>query len=286
VHTAAKAWELRYSRLPLDTPLVIGVLNITPDSFSDGGKYLDPKLALARAREIADQGAAILEIGAESTRPGASAVTPEEEWRRLEAVLLEIDSLGIPVALDTRHPETVHRASKSRVEIINDVGGARDVGLISEVIAGGFGYVLMHSRGEPSSMMAHAQYRDANREALSEWLQASALVLNRGLPASKLCADPGFGFAKFPAHNRDIFRQLKTWADLGFPLMIGISRKRSLRELAGEDPERLQAAGIAAAVLAATQGAQLIRTHDIAATVAALKTFQNLTGRIENKDPL
>ncbi len=277
-----KFWQLRSTRLSFTRPFVVGILNVTPDSFSDGGLFLDPAKALERAAQIREEGADLLEIGGESTRPGSIPVDPDEEWRRIHPLLavLARDG-GIPISVDTRNSLTAKRALEFGVEAINDVGCGRDPLLLRELAASGAGYVLMHSRGNPGGMMDLAAYTDPVREVMEEWTGARERALESGISSERICLDPGFGFAKLPEHNVRILEGLESLAALSHPLMVGFSRKRMLRELTGTDPEALKAAGLAAAFLALAKGANLIRTHEVKATVAALRALQMLTAEVK-----
>jgi dihydropteroate synthase len=261
----------------------VGILNVTPDSFSDGGRYLDPGAAIARAAEIQEQGAAVLEIGAESSRPGAEEVPVEEEWRRLEPVLEAIISrIRIPVSVDTRRGATARRALELGAEIINDVSGGEDAALLAAVAEAKAALVLMHRRGGPADMMARAHYQDVGKEVLQELGRSVEGAVSHGVDPARLCWDPGFGFAKTPAHNRRLLADLVTFADRPYPLMAGLSRKRFLREIVGERPGALTAASVAAGLWAVARGANLLRVHDVEETAAALKAWLSLGNGVKN----
>jgi len=266
--------------LKLESPLLMGILNLTPDSFSDGGRHFHPEDALKRAEQIAAEGADLLDIGAESTRPGADPVDPAEEWRRLAPVLRALkNKISIPISLDTRHGSVARQALELGVEAINDVSLAADSGLLAAVSEAGCGYVLMHSRGEPGTMMESAVYGDL----LGEIHQELAAGLQRARAAKiaeeNIVLDPGFGFAKTPAQNWELLSRLEELGDFGRPLLVGLSRKRMLRECVGEKESALIAASAVAAGLAAQRGARILRVHDVAATRAVLQVLQK-TGLI------
>ncbi len=268
------------SGLPLDGkgPWIMGVLNITPDSFSDGGKYLDPGDALSRALQIAQEGADILDIGAESSRPGAVEIPVEKEWSRLEPVLKNLKGkLSIPISIDTRRGEVARRALDCGAAMINDVSGGADSGLLQIVSQSDCAYVLMHRRGNPGTMMELATYRDVVNEVKTELQKSLERALEFGIQRERICIDPGFGFSKLPVHNWEMLQRLEEFKSFGCPILVGMSRKRMLKEFAGEAPERLKAASVTAAVLAAERGASILRVHDVAATKAALQTLQNLS---------
>ncbi len=254
----------------------MGILNLTPDSFSDGGKYLSPAAAVERAWRIAEEGADLLDIGAESTRPGALSVPPEEEWRRLEPVLsLLAKGFPIPVSVDTRRASVARRALELGAEVVNDVSGGRDPEMIPLVAAARCGYVLMHSRGEPSNMSEFARYQAVVEEVREELARSQIQALQGGLAAECLALDPGFGFAKNPEHNWTLLEGLEQITSLGAPLLVGLSRKRMLRERVGTDPEALLAAGLRAAETAIRKGARILRVHEVAPTRSYLQALQN-----------
>ncbi|MCE9624404.1 MAG: dihydropteroate synthase [Deltaproteobacteria bacterium] len=272
---SAKSWKIRDRSLSLEAPLVMGILNVTPDSFSDGGLYLQPDLAVARARQIAAEGADILDIGAESTRPGASPVAPEEEWGRLEALLRHLlPSYPLPVSIDTRHASVARRALAAGVSIVNDVSGGRDPEMLQAAEEYRCGYVLMHMRGEPENMMKRAQYQNVAAEVLEELRVSRDRALECGISPEKLCFDPGFGFAKTPEQNWQLLQGLEVLQGLGGPILVGLSRKRMLRDLAGDNPSDLTAAGLAVGARAIQKGADILRVHEVGTTRAFLQTLQ------------
>jgi dihydropteroate synthase len=271
-------WELRDQTLDLCIPRVMGILNVTPDSFSDGGRHLDPDAALDRAMQIQQEGADLIDIGGESTRPGAAAVSAEEEWKRLEPVLKSIQGkIRIPLSVDTRRGEVARRALEAGAQVINDVSGGRDPELLHTVAEAGSGYVLMHMRGEPSDMMAQTRYQDVLKEVQRELAISLQRAQDAGILIQKICVDPGFGFAKDSAQNFQLLQGLESFARWGCPLLVGISRKRMLRELVGEDPTALKQASVAAALTAVERGALIVRVHDVLETVEVIRTYGVLT---------
>ncbi|HEX5034373.1 MAG TPA: dihydropteroate synthase [bacterium] len=273
-------WHLRSLKLQLERPLLMGVLNLTPDSFSDGGLHADPAEALRRAGQIASEGADLLDIGAESTRPGAAPVEPAEEWRRLEPVLRALGrNFKLPISVDTRHGEVARRALQLGVEVINDVSNASDPALLAAVAEAGSGYVLMHSRGQPATMMDAAVYDDLLGELRRELGAGLERARSAGIAEDRIVLDPGFGFAKTPAQSWELLSRLAELQDLGRPLLVGLSRKRMIRECVGQSAEALAAASAVAAGLAAQRGARILRVHDVAATRAVLQVLQK-TGLI------
>lgn len=270
-------WVLRSKTINLTRPHVMAILNVTPDSFSDGGLYLDPAKALDRAQEIQDQGADFLDIGAESTRPGAPAIPPREEWSRLEAALkLILPNVALPISIDTRHGEVAEHALEMGVDIINDISGGKDTRLLKVTAASQAGYILMHMRGVPENMMGLAHYDHVVTEVEKEMDRAYRKVQEAGISPARILRDPGFGFAKDPVQSFQLLHHLDRLIQPGEAWMVGLSRKRMLRELVGEDPELLQAATVSACLLAYQKGAMVFRVHEVANTVAVLQTYAAL----------
>ena len=258
--------------------LVMGVINLTPDSFSDGGRYLDPERALERAREMVAEGADILDLGAESTRPGAAPVPVEEEKRRLLPVLEAVLSLGVPVSVDTRKPEVAEEALKLGAHLLNDVTGLRDERMVALAARHGVAAVVMHMPvPDPATMMAHARYRDVVAE-VKAFLEAQARrALSAGVP--QVVLDPGFGFGKLLEHNLALLRRLDEIVALGHPVLVGLSRKRTIGELSGvEDPAQRVHGSVAAHLFAVMKGVRLLRVHDVRAHREALGVWEALYG--------
>lgn len=258
----------------------MGVLNLTPDSFSERGLHYEADAALRRAEQIASEGADLIDVGAESTRPGASPVDVEEEWRRLEPVLWALEkNFSLPISIDTRHAAIAKQALDQGVEIVNDVSNASSPQLLAAVAEAGCGYVTMHSRGDPQSMTSLANYRDLLAEVRQELEAGLKRALAAGISEERIVIDPGFGFAKSPEHNWELLSRLRELASLSRPLLVGLSRKRMLRECVGEESEALTTASALVAGIAAEHGARILRVHDVAATRAALQVLQK-TGHI------
>ena len=269
---------LRDRALDLDRVRLLGVLNLTPDSFSDGGRYLDPERALERAREMVAEGADIRDLGAESTRPGAAPVPVEEEKRRLLPVLEAVLSLGVPVSVDTRKPEVAEEALKLGAHLLNDVTGLRDERMVALAARHGVAAVVMHMPvPDPATMMAHARYRDVVAE-VKAFLEAQAKrALSAGVP--QVVLDPGFGFGKLLEHNLALLRRLDEIVALGHPVLVGLSRKRTIGELSGvEDPAQRVHGSVAAHLFAVTKGARLLRVHDVRAHREALGVWEAVYG--------
>jgi dihydropteroate synthase len=257
--------------LELDRPAVMGVLNVTPDSFSDGGRYLDPDAALAQAERMAAEGAAIIDIGGESTRPGAAAVAGEEELRRVLPVLERVAArLPVLLSVDTSNPEVIRRASAAGAHLVNDVRALRLPGALEAVAGSALGVCLMHMQGEPASMQANPRYDDVVEEVKTFLAERVQTCIAAGIARERLCIDPGFGFGKLLAHNLQLLRDLAQFERLGLPLAVGLSRKSMVTALGARSHERL-AGSLALATIAVLQGAQIVRAHDVAATVDAVR---------------
>jgi dihydropteroate synthase len=257
--------------LELDHPVVMGVLNVTPDSFSDGGQYAHADAALAHAERMAAEGAAIIDIGGESTRPGASAVDSEEELRRVLPLVERVATrLPVLVSVDTSNPELIRRAGAAGAHLVNDVRALRAPGAIEAVAAGNLGVCLMHMRGEPATMQIDPHYDDVVEEVKLFLAERVRLCTDAGIAHERLCVDPGFGFGKRLAHNLQLLRDLDQFEPLGLPLAVGLSRKSMIAALGGRAEARL-AGSVALATIAVLHGARIVRAHDVAATVDAVR---------------
>jgi dihydropteroate synthase len=261
--------------LDLSRPVVMGVLNVTPDSFSDGGRFLDPEAAIAHAQRMSAQGAAIIDVGGESTRPGAAAISSEEELRRVLPVVERIASqLKTLISVDTSNPELMRRARAAGAHLINDVRALQRPGALEAAATSSCGVCLMHMLGEPQSMQADPRYQDVVREVRAFLQQRVQACLQAGIARDRLCVDPGFGFGKRLEHNLQLLRQLPQLESLGLPVVVGLSRKSMLAALLGRKDdagsERL-AGSLALATAAVLHGARIVRTHDVAQTVDAVR---------------
>lgn len=269
---AARVWRCGRFELSLETPLVMGILNVTPDSFSDGGKHDDPAAAVAWGERLIAEGATILDIGGESTRPGASALPPSGELARVRPVVRRFATDGaVPVSIDTRNAEVALACVEAGASIINDVSGFRSREMVAVAAGCDAGVVIMHMLGEPGTMQASPHYDDVVSE-VGGYLLAQAVVLQAaGVARERIAIDPGMGFGKSLEHNLALLRALPQLAELGYPVLLGASRKRFLGDLTGvmEPAERL-GGSVAAAVWAAAHGAAVLRVHDVGATVQAL----------------
>jgi len=277
---APLAWRTARRTIPLDRSCVVGIVNVTPDSFSDGGRHLAPADALAGARRMREAGARVLDVGGESTRPGAARPDEAEELRRVipvvRALLAEV---GLPVSVDTRRSRVAEAALEAGAEIVNDVSGlAADPRMAEVVSAGGAGVVLMHMRGEPQTMDGLAVYGDVACDVAAELAERRDRALAAGIAADRVVLDPGLGFAKAPEHNLALLDRLGGIVALGHPVMVGPSRKRFLGTVTGRPVDGRDAATAAACVAARMRGARLFRVHDVAAAVEALAVADAVLG--------
>lgn len=266
--------------LELSTTRVMGVLNITPDSFSDGGRFLSGRADLPAvvdaAHAMLEDGAAILDVGGESTRPGAEAVTEAEELRRVMPVLERLLELDTIVSLDTCKPAVARRALGAGVHLINDVTGGRDPAMIDVLAGSDAAFCLMHMQGEPRTMQNAPSYADVVGEVRRFLVQQAAACRQAGIAADRLVLDPGFGFGKTLVHNLTLLRRLDALRVDDIALLCGISRKRMIGTITGRPVAERTVGSVAAAMLAAERGADLVRVHDVAATVDALKVLAAL----------
>jgi len=270
-------WLTSRFDIDLARPRVMGIVNVTPDSFSDGGQHADAAAAIAHCERLCEQGADILDIGGESTRPGARPPGVEEERARVMPVLRHALRLGVPVSVDTRHAALMREALDAGADIVNDVMALRGEGaegaLASHPRAG---ICLMHMRGEPATMQDAPRYDDVTAEVAAFLAQRAARLQALGVATARIVLDPGIGFGKTLAHNIALHRGIPALRKLGFPVLVGWSRKSALGTITGQPVHERQAASVAAALAAAQRGAAVLRVHDVAATVAALKTWRAL----------
>jgi dihydropteroate synthase len=245
----------------------MGVVNVTPDSFSDGGVHLDPETAAEAARRMLEDGAAIVDVGGESTRPGSAGVGSDEELRRVVPVLERLS--GLPVSIDTSKAEVARRALELGAELVNDVTALRGDPAMAGVVAEHDAYIcLMHMQGDPRTMQRDPRYDDVASEVAAFLEQRLEAAVGAGIREERICLDPGIGFGKTAEHNFALIRRLDTVVALGRPVLVGFSRKSSLRQLTGSDD--LLAASVAAAVAAFERGATILRVHDVRPHVDAL----------------
>ena len=277
--------------LKLDRTRVMGIVNVTPDSFSDGGAHDSAAAAIAHALKLVEEGADLLDIGGESTRPGADEVPVEEELRRVIPVIEALAAqVTVPISIDTSKPEVMRAAVAAGAGMINDVHALRREGALDAASELGVPVVLMHMLGEPRAMQAAPQYDDVVGEVhrfLAERIFACEMA---GIDKKKLIVDPGFGFGKTAQHNLQLLAQLRRFTELDVPVLAGLSRKRTIGDLTGRDvPAERMHGSVAAHVIAAQNGAKLVRVHDVAATVDALKVWEAVAAvpapRVERAAP-
>ncbi|OGI48331.1 MAG: dihydropteroate synthase [Candidatus Muproteobacteria bacterium RIFCSPHIGHO2_12_FULL_60_33] len=261
-------------KLDLSRPAVMGILNVTPDSFSDGGVFLPPEKAIVQALRMAEEGADIIDIGGESTRPGARPVSAPEEIDRVLPVVEALHrQIPLPISIDTSKPEVMRAAVKAGAGFINDVRALREPGALETATQLEVPVCLMHMQGEPHTMQDDPRYADvvgAVRDFLKERLDA---CMNAGIPASRLVVDPGFGFGKTLEHNIELLRGLKKLQILGAPVLVGLSRKSMIGKALGLPVEQRLHASVALAVMAVQNGARIVRVHDVGPTVEALRMW-------------
>ena len=265
-------------RLDLSRPLVMGVVNVTPDSFSDGGLHADAGAAIAHARRLIDEGADLLDIGGESTRPGAAPVALDEERRRVLPVLEALAGGPVPVSVDTRKTELMREVIEAGAAMVNDVTALSAAGALEAVAPSTAAVCLMHMQGDPGTMQADPRYEDVVREVRDYLAGRVAAATAAGISADRIVADPGFGFGKTLEHNLALLRGLSEFRMLNVALMAGVSRKAMLGRLTGREPQDRVHASVAAALLAVANGAQIVRVHDVAATRDALAVWQAVKG--------
>ncbi len=258
--------------LSMDRSRVMGILNITPDSFSDGGDFLSPKNAFSQAAALLEEGADIIDVGGESTRPGADSVALQVELDRVIPVIEQIHAkLDVAISVDTSKPGVMRAAVAAGAVLVNDVFALRQDGAAAAVAELGVAVCLMHMQGDPRSMQIAPQYRQLPGEIIDFLARRISACTETGIERDKIIVDPGFGFGKNDAHNVQLLANLHQLQALGRPILVGLSRKRMLGNLTGKATDNRVSAGIAAAVIAVAAGANIVRTHDVGATVDALK---------------
>jgi dihydropteroate synthase len=261
--------------LDLSTPKVMGVLNVTPDSFSDGGKFVDPDVAIQQAELMIEAGAAIIDVGGESTRPGAGRVSEAEEIDRVMPVIEAISrSSDIAISIDTSKPIVMRAAVEAGASMINDIYALRQDDAVETASELDVAVCLMHMQGEPDTMQDEPRYEDLPGDIMQFLSERVAACRSAGIETDRIVIDPGFGFGKTHEHNVRLLAGLARFQELGMPVMVGLSRKRTLGTLTGKAVDGRLASGIAAAVLAVEHGANIVRTHDVAETVDALRITQ------------
>ena len=260
-------------KLSLDRPLLMGVVNVTPDSFSDGGLYLSTAAAVTHARQLIDEGADLLDIGGESTRPGAAPVSLDEERRRVLPVLEALAGAAVPLSVDTQKPGLMREAVAAGAAMINDVNGFEAPDALAAIAGSDCAICVMHKQGSPQTMQQSPQYADVVVEVHDYLRQRIAAAEQAGIARDRIVVDPGFGFGKTLDHNLELLRRLDTIVALAVPVLAGLSRKSMIGKLTGRDAGDRLAGSIAAALYAVQRGAAIVRVHDVAATRDALAVW-------------
>jgi len=277
-------WLTTRFELDVSHPLVMGIVNVTPDSFSDGGLLANSAGAISHAETLVEEGAHILDIGGESTRPGATSLSADEEWQRIGPVLKQLVKWHIPVSVDTYHPQTMQRALDLGVDIVNDIWSFRQKGALDAVASSRCGLCMMHMHGEPATMQLQPMVGNVMEE-LSVFFQTQlALIDEVGIDQSRVVLDPGIGFGKTVEQNFEILRKQSQLLHFGQALMVGWSNKSSLGAVSGLPVDQRLVPSVVAAVLAAERGARILRVHAVAQTVAALSVWKAEAGICDNID--
>lgn len=275
-----RVWHCGRFRLSLDRPLVMGIVNATPDSFSDGGEHDDPASAVAWGEKLRLDGADILDVGGESTRPGVGELPAGEELARVRPVVRRLAAEDLPVSIDTRHAEVAAACVEAGACVINDVSGFRDDAMVDVAASCDAGLVVMHMLGDPGSMQRDPHYDDVVAEVGGYLLAQAAILEAAGVARERIAIDPGIGFGKTVEHNLELLRRLPEIVELGYPVLVGASRKSFIGAVAGvETPAERVPGSLAVAMWSAEKGADVIRVHDVAETVQALAVTKALLGR-------
>lgn len=256
-------------------PIVMGILNATPDSFSDGGKFRSPKDAIAQAEHMLADGVDLIDIGGESTRPGAEPVGLQEELDRVLPVIEALKDCGVPLSIDTYKSETMRQALNAGVDCVNDIWALRQAGAVDAVLESqNCGIVLMHMQRDPLTMQFNPEYINVIAEVKQFLKDRADLLISSGIAYDRIAIDPGFGFGKSLEHNLNMLSNFSEFSWLGLPVLAGISRKSMIGKITGKDTNDRVAPSIAAAIMAADRGASIVRVHDVAETVDALKLWE------------
>ena len=265
-------------QLGLSTPLVMGIVNVTPDSFSDGGSHLSTDAAIAHAYQLIEDGASILDIGGESTRPGAAPVGEQEEMDRVLPVIEGLRGILVPISIDTYKPQVMRAALGAGASMVNDVNALQAEGALEVIAKSDAAVCLMHKKGDPENMQFEPNYRDVMTEVMTFLQMRVMMVQAIGVARERIVVDPGFGFGKSLPHNLDLLRGLAAFRALGVPVLAGLSRKSMLGALTGRAVGERMAASVAASLLAVQRGASIVRVHDVRETVDALKVWNAVNG--------
>ena len=256
-------------------PVVMGILNATPDSFSDGGKFRTAQDAIAQAELMIKGGADLIDIGGESTRPGAQPVELQEELDRVLPVIEGLKDCGVPLSIDTYKAETMRQALRAGVDCVNDIWALRQEGAVDAVLESkDCGIVLMHMQRDPQTMQFNPEYHDVLAQVMQFLKERAELLTAKGVEKNRIAIDPGFGFGKSLEHNLSMLKHFDQFSQLGYSVLAGISRKSMLGKLTGKDTHERLAPSVAAAIMAADRGARIVRVHDVLETVDALKLWE------------
>jgi dihydropteroate synthase len=276
-------WRCGERTLPLVArTLVMGIVNVTPDSFSDGGLFMDTEDAVKHGIRLLDEGADLLDVGGESTRPGSEPVDPVAERDRVLPVIegLRREAPDAVLSIDTRKASVAREAIAAGADVVNDVGAGADPDMFGVVAAAGAGLILMHMQGDPKTMQEDPRYDDVVAEVRSFLAERIEAAVAAGIGRDRLCVDPGIGFGKRLDHNLELLRSLRSFGDLGVPVAVGVSRKRFIGEITGvDDPADRLEGSLAAAVWCASHGASVVRVHDVRPTVRAVRIVDAIAGR-------
>jgi dihydropteroate synthase len=258
-------------------PIVMGILNATPDSFSDGGRFRSPQYAIAQAERMITDGVDLIDIGGESTRPGAEPISLQEELDRVLPVIEGLRDCGVPLSIDTYKAETMRQALRAGVDCVNDIWALRQDGSVEAVLeSADCGIVLMHMQRDPLTMQFNPEYQNVVIEVMQFLQERANLLLSRGVSRDRISLDPGFGFGKSLEHNLEMLSKFDRFSKARYPMLAGISRKSMLGKITGKEADQRLGPSIAAAILAADRGAKIIRVHDVSETVDALKLWEAL----------
>jgi dihydropteroate synthase len=277
-------WRTTRFDLDVSHPLVMGIVNVTPDSFSDGGLLASSAGAISHAETLVEEGAHILDVGGESTRPGATSLSADEEWQRIGPVLKQVVKWDIPVSVDTYHPQTMQKALDLGVDIVNDVWAFRQKGALEAVASSRCGLCMMHMHGEPATMQLQPMVGNVIGELSGFFQTQLALIDEAGIDQSRVVLDPGIGFGKTVEQNFEILRKQSQLLHFGQPLMVGWSNKSSLGAVSGLPVDQRLVPSVVAAVLAVERGARILRVHAVEKTVAALSVWKAESGICDNID--
>ncbi len=258
-------------------PVVMGILNATPDSFSDGGKFRTAKDAIAQTELMIANGVDLIDIGGESTRPGAQPVELQEELDRVLPVIEALKDCGVPLSIDTYKAQTMHQALSAGVDCVNDVWALRQDGAVDAVLeSSSCGIILMHMQRDPLTMQFDPVYQNVVLEVMQFLKERAEVLKEKGVDANRIAIDPGFGFGKSLEHNLNMLSDFRQFSQLGYPVLAGISRKSMLGKITGKDIHERLASSVAAAIMAADRGARIVRVHDVPETVDALKLWESV----------